>query len=248
MSDDLISIRMLLVAGAGPTHEIWQQGVAQISVPVQFDAADGEKGVSFLRRGGVDVCIVEHGLPEADFARVIGAGRAVQPRPFITVAAPRGTARIDGVDAMVPSPTNAAEARRLAELCVRARLPVRTLIVDDSPTMRSIVRKILAASRFALDVHEASEGKAALELLRKGDFSMVFLDYNMPGLNGFETLSEIRRENPDVAVVMITSTSNNTLADRARKSGALGFLKKPFYPADVDAVLERYYGLHRAMG
>ena len=63
-------------------------------------------------------------------------------------------------------------------------------MVDDSGTMRSIVRKILSASRFALEVQEAEEGIAALGLLRTGNFGIVFLDYNMPGLNGFETLSE----------------------------------------------------------
>jgi FixJ family two-component response regulator len=56
-------------------------------------------------------------------------------------------------------------------------------------------------------------------------------------------LSEIRREIPNVAVVMMTSTVDNAIADRAHAAGALAFLKKPFYPADIDAVLERYYGL-----
>ena len=74
------------------------------------------------------------------------------------------------------------------------KIPTRVLIVDDSKTIRSIVRKILLASRFALDVQEAEEGIAALNQLRAGNFGMVFLDYNMPGLNGVETLSEIKRE------------------------------------------------------
>lgn len=248
MSGDLVSIQMLLVSGAGPAREVWQQGVAQVSVPVQLETADGRLGVAALGKGGVDICIVDYRLPKTEIDGVITAARAARPQPFVVVVAPRGTARVDGVDAMVPKPGNAVEARKLAEICVRARIPVRTLIVDDSATVRSIVRKILLASRFALDVHEASEGVAALEQLRSGNFGMVFLDYNMPRLNGFETLSEIRHKNPNVAVVMITSTDDGTLAERAYKAGALGFLKKPFYPADVDAVLERYHGLQGAMG
>ena len=111
--------------------------------------------------------------------------------------------------------------------------------------MRSIVRKILSASRFALDIHEAAEGIAALDQLRNGNFGMVFLDYNMPGLNGFETLSEIKRESPNVAVVMMTSTLDDAhRRPRARCRARSAFLKKPFYPADIDAVLERYFGLH----
>ena len=95
-----------------------------------------------------------------------------------------------------------------------------------------------------MDIHEAAEGIAALNQVRSGNFGMVFLDYYMPGLNGFETLSEIKRESPNVAVVMMTSTVDNAIADRAHAAGALAFLKKPFYLAVIDTVLERYYGLH----
>jgi CheY-like chemotaxis protein len=128
-------------------------------------------------------------------------------------------------------------------MCIRARLPTRALIVDDSSTMRHIVRKILSASRFRLIVDEADEGPAALRQVRAGGYGLIFLDYNMPGLNGFETLRELRREHPELAVVMITSSDDHSVADRARGAGAFGFLKKPFYPADIDAVLERYFGL-----
>jgi CheY-like chemotaxis protein len=65
----------------------------------------------------------------------------------------------------------------------------------------------------------------------------------MPGLNGFDTLTGIKQDNPNVAVVMMTSTLDNGIADRAHAAGALAFLKKPFYPADINATLERYYGL-----
>ncbi len=125
-------------------------------------------------------------------------------------------------------------------------MPTRVLIVDDSDTMRSIVRKILAASRFELDIHEAADGTAALDQLRNGKFGMVFLDYSMPGLNGADILLGIKRESPNVAIVMMTSALDNAASGRPRLSGALGFLKKPFYPNDVDAVLKRYFGLHES--
>jgi CheY-like chemotaxis protein len=45
---------------------------------------------------------------------------------------------------------------------------------------------------------------------------------------------------------MMTSTATNELVERAQAAGALAFLKKPFYPADIDTVIERHYGLHVA--
>jgi len=71
----------------------------------------------------------------------------------------------------------------------------------------------------------------------------VFLDYNMPGLNGVETLSEIKRQYPQLRVVIMTSTENDVIAERARAAGAAAFLRKPFYPADIDAILHRLFGL-----
>ena len=136
----------------------------------------------------------------------------------------------------------------LFERCIKLKFPTRVLIVDDSGTMRSIVRKILSGSRYKIEVSEASEGIGALQQIRDGNVDLVFLDYNMPGLNGIETLSEIKRENPRLAVAMMTSVVDTAIAERARKAGALAFLKKPFYPADIDLILKRFYGLYAPGG
>jgi CheY-like chemotaxis protein len=95
-----------------------------------------------------------------------------------------------------------------------------------------------------LDVHEAADSTDALTQLRNSSYGIVFLDYNMPGLNGADILLGIKRERPDIAIVMITSSLKRGASARPHLAGALGFLKKPFYPADVDAILERYFGLH----
>ena len=134
------------------------------------------------------------------------------------------------------------EARRLVERSMRVRLPSRVLVVDDSSTMRSIVRKILGATRFPFEVSEAAEGGAALKLAGEREFDIVFLDYNMPGFNGLETLAEFKREKRRMTVVVMSSAQDVSLAERVRVQGA-AFLKKPFFPADIEAVLTRHYGL-----
>lgn len=244
MGSDLVSLRMLLIAVARPDQELWRQGAARASIPVDFLAEDAASATGTLAKGDIDICVLDAALPDTYKAAVIKVARAMPPPPLVFVSAPYGGSRFEGVDGMLRQPASVEDARKLVEICIRAKIPTRVLIVDDSGTMRSIVRKILSGSRFALDVHEAAEGIAALNQLRAEVFGLVFLDYNMPGFNGFETLSEIRRENPDVAVVMMTSTVNNAIADRAHAAGALAFLKKPFFPADIDAVLERFFGLY----
>jgi DNA-binding response OmpR family regulator len=243
MSDDLVSLRLLLVAAAPPQQDLWREGAAQASVPIDFEAHDTAGAKAALRSGGVDICVLNAELADADKASVIKAARAKKPAPLIFVAAPRGSARPDNTDGVLPIPANAGDARKAVEICIRAKLPTQVLIVDDSDTMRGIVRKILAASRFALDIHEASDCTAALDQMRNGGFGMIFLDYNVPGLNGADILLGIKRADPHVAVVMMTSELIRGTAGRPHLSGALGFLKKPFYPADVDTVLEQYFGL-----
>jgi DNA-binding NarL/FixJ family response regulator len=250
MSGDLM-FRMVYVAAKEPgqqlwkpDHELWRQGAAMSSVPIEFSAHDAPSAAAALSRGGVDICVMDAGLPHDEKAVVMKAAQEAQPSPFTIEAAARGTHNGEGV--ALQQPANAADARKLVDACVRAKIPNRVLIVDDSSTMRGIVRKILTASRFSLDVHEASEGEAAIEQLRTGNFGMVFLDYNMPGLNGFETLAMIKRDHPTMAVVMITSVVDNAIADRAHMAGATAFLKKPFYPTEIDEVLARQYGLHAA--
>lgn len=243
MRGDLVSLRMVAISVVPADQELWQQGAAMSSVPVEFSAHNTTTGGVLLSKGLVDICLVDDALPAGEKAAVIAIARAHTPGPLVFIYGLAGSIRPDGVDGMLTKPSSVNETRKLIEICVRTKFPTRVLIVDDSSTMRSIVRKILSGSRFALDIEDAAEGFAALQLLRGGKFGLVFLDYNMPGFNGLETLSEIKREAPDVAVVMISSTMDSAIADRALEAGALAFLKKPFYPTDIDNVLERYFGL-----
>jgi len=242
MSHDFVSLNMMLIGIAGSELELWRQGAALGSIPITFSTYDAAAGIATLAEGDVDICLLDGGLPEAVKAAALASTKALRTQPYLFVSGARGAAPPNGITGVLAKPGSVADAQQMVELCVRTRLPTRVLIVDDSSTMRSIVRKILSASRFRLDLHEVDEGLAALDRLRQEQFDLVFLDYNMPGFNGFETLSEIKREKPKVGVVMMTTTIANDMADRASALGALGFLRKPFYPADIDRILDRYYG------
>lgn len=243
MSGDIVSLRILLISASLRDRDLWLHAAASAAVPIELEPLEVGPAAAFLARNGADVCVLDADLTESHKAILIKAARTAKPQPLLFVAGPKDAQRVEGTDGVFVRPTNKDEAATLVQLCLRAKIPTRVLIVDDSGTMRSIVRKILQASHFAFDIHEAAEGNAALERLRTTKFGIIFLDYNMPGLNGFETLLEIKRLNPEVGVVMMTSTLDSAIADRAYAAGALAFFKKPFYPADVDAALKRYYGL-----
>jgi CheY-like chemotaxis protein len=174
---------------------------------------------------------------------VVAGARAARNPPFTVQLIEHGRAAEPvEADAVADKPKSSEEARRLINRSMRVRLPSWVLVVDDSATMRSIVRKILAGMRFPLEVCEASEGFGALKMVREHAIDLVFMDYNMPGFSGLETLAEFKREKRRVHVVLMTSVADPSLEFRASEAGA-AFLKKPFYPADIGAVLCRFYGL-----
>lgn len=248
MIDDILICRILLFSGSAPERDLLRGGAVAASLPVELMESGGSAAArAKIADYPIDVVFADTSIPATERAAFMARVRSMEQRPFVfLVAATVEEARIlaeEGADSVVMKPANVDQAKALIERCARLRLPNRVLVVDDSLTMRSIVRKILVASRFRLDLSEAQEGVDALRQIASGKFDLVFLDYNMPGLNGVETLSEIKRQCPDLHVVIMTSAADEGVAERARRAGAAAFLKKPFYPADIDAVLHRIFGL-----
>jgi CheY-like chemotaxis protein len=243
--DDLVTLRMLVAAAAGPERDALREAAALSALPLDItEAENGSKAAAIIDGGNFDLVLVDHNLPEADRTRAAKAARECTRPPFVIGLAAAGqVVEPHWADASARRPSDLDEAQKLVGGCVRSRLPLRVLVVDDSSTMRGIVRKILTATRFRVEVSEADNGAAAFTHVKNSPVDIVFLDYNMPGLDGVATLTALKLEKAGVRVVIITSSQETSLAERARAAGADGFLKKPFYPADINDVLHRLCGL-----
>jgi CheY-like chemotaxis protein len=110
---------------------------------------------------------------------------------------------------------------------------MRAMVVDDSPVMRIILRKMLMG--FGAEVRETEDGKKALARLEQGDEpEVILLDWSMPEMDGI-TLLRIIRSHPHwkgIRVVMVTGEDQASFIKQAMDSGADAFLVKPF-TADV---------------
>src|SRR5206468_2664956 len=109
-------------------------------------------------------------LPTADQTKLLAATRSTKPSPFVFIVAANESeaavlASATKVDGVVVKPATRKQAKSLLERCGQLRLP-RRILLDDSATMRGIVRKILTASRFQLEISEAPEGFDALKQIR----------------------------------------------------------------------------------
>ena len=119
---------------------------------------------------------------------------------------------------------------------------MRFLVVDDFPTMRRIVRGLLKELGF-LDVDEAEDGVIALAKLKSTPFDFVVSDWNMPNMTGIELLRAIRSD-PALAhlpVLMVTAEAKKENIIEAAKSGANGYVVKPFTAATLDEKLNKIF-------
>ena len=112
---------------------------------------------------------------------------------------------------------------------------LKFLVVDDFSTMRRIVRNLLKELGFT-NVDEAEDGVVALQKLRGGAFDFVVSDINMPNMNGFELLSQIRADPAlkSLPVLMITAEARKEDIVMAAQSGASGYIVKPFTKATLE--------------
>jgi DNA-binding NtrC family response regulator len=111
------------------------------------------------------------------------------------------------------------------------------LIVDDEPLNLDLLEQELSDLGYA--VEKADGGKAALEKLSINPVDLVLIDYQMPGMNGIEALSEIKKRNPALPVIIITAYGTIERAVEAIKSGADDFITKPFDPDHLAVVVKK---------
>lgn len=121
---------------------------------------------------------------------------------------------------------------------VNAREGTRVLIVDDSPTIVAMLRKLLRQNGY--DTLEAGDAEKGLELARTERPDLIFLDIVLPGMNGFAALRQLRRDPITIRtpVIMISGNEQATEQFYAQRIGADDFMKKPFSRSEVFTRIE----------
>ena len=108
------------------------------------------------------------------------------------------------------------------------------LIVDDDQFIRKLIATTLEDVA-GFELHEAGDGVEALEVAQRERPSLVFLDVDMPRLDGIETCRQLRGDDAttDATIVMLTAASGDNVESDAEQAGADLFLTKPFSPLDL---------------
>lgn len=110
---------------------------------------------------------------------------------------------------------------------------IKVLIADDHPVVRRGLRQILEQAGDMLVAGEAGTAEAVMQAVRAQRWNVVLLDISLPGENGIDLARQIRREQPEARLLILTAHSEEQYGVRAIKAGAAGFLCKESAPESL---------------
>jgi DNA-binding NtrC family response regulator len=243
-------ITMLIADDSHVTQQILTDAARASKLPLRFTTTDnGRECLTLLNGANIDLAFIDVHMPELSGTEAFWSARKQGIQTFVTLMSNPPAA--EAVEMAIKlrayeflfKPFSVDDALGVMRTFARISSPTRMMIVDDSSAVRHVVQKVLNGSVFNCTITEAADGESALNLARTNKFDAVFLDRNMPGLDGLHTLKRLRVIEPSLKIVMMSAERDVDREHQALDGGACAFLHKPFHSADVDRVLHGAFGL-----
>jgi CheY-like chemotaxis protein len=249
MTDDFVSLKVMIAAADAEERVLIRRGVSSAPIPVlisEVDAAHDEVAAcQQLAEDAHDVVLFDSRMHAGGQDALLDTIRATPGSP-LAIAVGEPAARVARrCDALIARPIEQPKVAAVIGDCVAVRLPKRVLIVDDSTAVRAVINKVLNGSRFRIEAEEADGYSGAVEKVKERDFDIVILDCHMSGKDGFETLAALKTIRHGAKILMIAEARDPGMEARARGEGAGDFLYKPFFAKDIDAAFSRLLSLSR---
>ena len=122
---------------------------------------------------------------------------------------------------------------------------IRILVVDDDRYIVDDFKGII--NKFGAPCDTAESGKQALELFdQNGDYNLIFIDWKMPGMDGIELATEIKKrttDKNDVVLVMMSAGDGSAIAAEAKEAGIRKFFQKPLFPSTIADIVSEYFNV-----
>lgn len=112
------------------------------------------------------------------------------------------------------------------------------LLIDDHPMLRNGVKQLISLESSLQVIGEAGDGKTGIQIAEEQDPDLILLDLNMPGMNGFETLDELRKRELSGRIILFTVSNYSDDLVNALKKGADGYLLKDMEPEELIVALK----------
>ena len=120
-------------------------------------------------------------------------------------------------------------------------MPKSILVVDDSASIRKTLEFTLAKAGFSVDV--AEDGQAGLDKANNYEYDLIISDINMPRVNGYEFIKELRQSEQYKAkpILVLTTECGNEKKKEGREVGATGWIVKPFVPENLLDIVNKVF-------
>jgi signal transduction histidine kinase/CheY-like chemotaxis protein len=215
-----------------------------------------------------DLIITDHQMPDMDGITLVKEIKTMlkgSAEPFILMVSSLGKtlyqqeAEAAGIDKFLSKPVKLLEldyilstifeksgshisGHRVVPIIEQLEEKTRILVVEDEPVNMLLISEILF--KMGVDVLKAGNGKEAIELMAKYDPSMIFMDINMPEMDGYTATSLIRRlPQPQGCIPIIAITADAMQEDKERclNAGMNDYISKPFKLEEIQDVLKKYF-------
>lgn len=234
---------MVFIAEKSDHITLLREALESVGHTVILTTAYGH-ALDFLAHNKADIIIADIGRTEMDNDAINAIKRDYQDIPLILITGQTTPAvtRDTVADGFITRPFRISQIETMIAAVLNNRTDAprpsagRTvLVVDDEEIFRTMLIRSLKLSGY--NVHGASDGVAALEVLEKEDIGTVIADINMPAMDGVTLMSHVRKNWPDVAVVLITGYLSTGEQPADSEITADGFLMKPFKIRQITEVL-----------
>jgi len=254
--------RALVVDGDGATRGVLQRQLTSAGLAVTC-AESAAAGLELLRAGSeggapFDLCLVDGGTlgaDGADYAEVVAEpGSGGRPRFVLLGTTGEATSRPAGLfEATFRQPVRHAEllaclagpegveeerAPAVSTSGVGPRFEGEVLVVEDNPVNQLVAQKLL--ERLGFEVEVADDGAQALERVRERAYDLIFMDCQMPVMDGYEASRAIRLLRPEQRIIAMTANALPVDRERCLAAGMDDSVAKPIEPAILSAVVREH--------
>lgn len=247
----MVALRKILIADDSSTvRAAFCQAIEQIDQTIEIvEANDGVQAADALAKHAIDMAFIDVNMPGMTGIEALQMARQAGVDTFVVLMSGqfdpqliKQAKRFQAYD-YLKKPFQFDEIKRLLSYQQHIRRQKSLLVVDDSKVVRRVVFKVLNESQFSLNSSEANSGEQAIQLCRNIPYDIIFMDYHMPGFDGLRGAREVMKILPKAKIILMSADGSDEVIEKARKSGLAGFMKKPFYPDDVDMILHEIMGL-----
>ncbi len=202
---------------------------------------DGAQAIELVGVRPFDMILMDVRMPVLDGVHALKQIKTLRPDAMVTLMTGYAIedllqdALAEGAFALLDKPVSIEDVIALIERAQQVRHGALVLVIDDDPTTRTTLHRILTHQGY--QVCTAGSGEEAIELTRRCAFDVLLIDLKLPALNGLETYLEIKAIHPEAVAIVFTAYPQemHDLAQLALHSSAYACLHKPL---DIDHLLD----------